>query len=224
MNKIAQIILGLIQVLALSGLSFTSLADEAALYDLAPPDAAFLRVINLQKNTPSAGSNQHLTLRIEGKNLSTAGYCSASSFVYLPAGEYNEQVSGLRWQASLEAGKAYSLLVDDDSVTLVEDYRAKDSRRGMLVVYNFSSYSRLNLQTAKSARSVLSNIAQATSGARAIIPLKSAFSVVDSADTQGTSLVVTEAMIFQPGVSSSLFICTNPSGLFTHWADRAGGR
>ena len=224
MDKIAQIILGLIQVLTLSGLSFASLVNEAALYDLAPPDAAFLRVINLQKNTASSGSNQNLTLLIEGKNLSTAGYCSASKFVYLPAGEYNEQVSGSRWRASLGAGKAYSLLVGDDSVTLVEDYRAKDSRRGMLVVYNFSSYSSLNLQTAQSARSVLSNIAQEKSGARAINPLKSAFSVVDSADTRGTSLTVTEAMIFQPGVLSSLFICTNPSGMFTHWADRAGGR
>lgn len=210
----------LLQTLILSCLSFSSFANEAALYDLAPPDSAFLRIINLQKNT----TTEEIALHIGNKRLSTGAYCSASEFIYLPAGDYSQQMNGLLWKGILQPGKAYSLLVGDKTVTLLKDYRAEDSRRGMLVVYNFSNRSKLSLTTAKSARPVLTHIRQNASAARGINPLKSAFSVVDSGDIEAVSLALTKAMIFQPGVLSSLFICSDQSGLFTRWADRVGGR
>jgi hypothetical protein len=218
-NQSQQLIIRLIQALALCSFAFPSLANEAALYDLAPPNSAFLRIINLQKNNPT----DPITLRIENKRLSTKAYCSASDFIYLAAGERSQDVNGLPWKGILQPDQAYSLLVADESVTLLKDYRAVDSRRGMLVVYNFSDRPRLSLKTAKSALPVLTNIPQVASAARGINPLKSAFSVVDSTDIEGLSLAVTEAMIFQPGVLSSLFVCSDQSGMFTRWADRVGG-
>ena len=225
-NPAQRITSTLIQALVLSCISFSGLSDEAGLYDLAPPGSAFLRIINLQKNSPE----EMITLRIEGKPLSTDSYCSASRFIYLPPGDYGKEINGLLWKGSLEPDQAYSLLVANKSVSLVKDYRADDSRRGMLVVYNFSNRPYLNLHAGTLARPVLTDIPQGASAARGINPLKSAFSVVDSAGPESTerterkSLAVTQAMIFQPGVLSTLFICSAEEGLFTRWADKVGGR
>lgn len=226
-NKTTSYILA---ILALSWISLPGLTDEAALYDLAPADSAFLRIINLRSDQSVAAhadaiaSKNALMLDIENKRLSTAGYCSASEFIYLPAGTTEQKINGIPWKGSLQANKAYSLLISDKSATLLEDYRAEDSRRGMLVVYNFSDYPRVSVQTAQSARSVLAHIPAGASAARVINPLKSAFEIIDSDNSEGASLARTEAMIFQPGIMSSLFICSDQGGVFTRWADRLGAR
>ena len=208
-------------------ISFKSLANEAALYDLAPPGSAFLRVIDLRKNNPynvASESSSKITLRIEGKSLSTQAYCSASEFIYLPPGEYRKKVNGLQWRGSLEAEQAYSLVVDAHSARLLKDYRAADSRRAVLAVYNFSNLAQLDLVTARSARPVFTSIPQGESTAREINPLKIAFNLIDRTDPGGKSIAVIDAMIFQPAVLSSLFICQDQRGVFTRWADRLGGR
>jgi hypothetical protein len=230
-NKQQQTVTGLMRYLLVAcGLfavllssSFSSSANEAALYDLAPEGSAFLRVIDLRKSTPNNLSPGRLTIRIKSKRLSTAAYCSASEFIYLPSGEYRKQVNGVAWKGALEPNKAYSLVVDNESVRLLEDYRAEDSRRAVLAVYNFSRFPQLALQTDGSRRSVFTGISIGESSARAINPLKSAFAVIDVADVDGNSLAVTDAMIFQSGVLSSLFICEGDKGVFTRWADRVGG-
>ena len=209
--------------LVLAFFTLSSLADEAALYDLAPEDSAFLRIIDLRKTTADNLSPDRLTLRIKDKRLSTAAYCSASTFIYLPAGAYQKEINGLPWKGVLEPNKAYSLVVDDRSVRLLVGYRADNARRAVLAVYNFSNYAQLGLQTAGSARPVFTSIPQGESSARAINPLKSAFAVVDQVDSDNKNLAVTDAMIFQPGVLSSLFICAGEEGVFTRWADRLGG-
>jgi len=203
--------------------SLRSLANEAALYDLAPEGSAFLRLIDLRKSTADNLSPDRLTLRIQDKRLSTAAYCSASEFIYLPSGEYREPVNGLSWKGSLEPNKAYSLVVDNRSVRLLEDYRAADTRRAVLAMYNFSSFSQLDLQTDRSARPVFTAIAQGESTARPINPFKSAFAVVNSAAADGNSLAVTDEMIFQSGVLASLFVCDGDKGVFTRWVNRLGG-
>ena len=229
-SKANQMTFYILCILTLSWISLPGFTDEAALYDLAPADSAFLRIINLQLDQSVAGhgdaiaGKNALILYIENKRLSTEGYCSASEFIYLPAGTTEQEINAIPWKGSLQANKAYSLLISDKSVTLLEDYRAEDSRRGMLVVYNFSDYPRVSLQTAQSARSVLAHIPAGASAARVINPLKSAFEVIDSSNSEAVSLALTEAMIFQPGILSSLFICSDQGGVFTHWADKLGAR
>lgn len=211
--------------LLFSCISFKSLANEAALYDLAPPGSAFLRVIDLRKNSPdslSGQSSSKITLRIKGKSISTDAYCSASGFIHLSPGEYSKQINGLQWRGFLEANQAYSLVVDNYSVRLLKDYRPRDPRRALLAVYNFSYLTQLGLVTARSARSVFANLPRGESVAREINPLKITFNLVDQADPGSDSITVTDAMIFQPGVLSSLFICVDQQGLFTRWADRVG--
>lgn len=221
-NKYQRAVTSWMLTMLLAFFTVSSLADEAALYDLAPEGSAFLRIIDLRKSTSDILSLDRLTLRIKGKRLPTAAYCSASEFIYLPAGAYREEINGIHWKGTLEPDKAYSLVVDNSSVRLLVDYRADNSRRAVLAVYNFSDYSQLSLKTSRSAQSVFDSIPRGESIARAINPLKSAFAVTDRADAEGKSLAVTDAMIFQSGVLSSLFICAGEEGVYTRWADRLG--
>ena len=221
------VFLTLLVHLLISLMSFKSLANEAALYDLAPQGSAFLRIIDLRKNSPDSllpKSASKITLNIKGKSLSAEAYCSASEFIYLPPGEYRKNINGLPWRDSLEAGQAYSLVVDNHSARLLKDYRAEDSRRAVLAVYNFSNLSQLDLVTAKSARPVFSSIPQGESIARLINPLKIAFNLIDRTDPNGKNIAVIDGIIFQPAVLSSLFICEDKQGVFTRWADRVGGQ
>lgn len=221
-SKYKRAVTGRMLTMLLAFFAVSSLADEAALYDLAPEGSAFLRIIDLRKSTSDNLSSNRLTLRIKNKRLSTAAYCSASKFIYLPAGAYHEEINGIHWKGALKPNKAYSLVVDNNSAKLLTDYRADNSRRAVLAVYNFSDYSQLSLETARSAQLVFNSIPQGQSTARAINPLKSAFAVIDQKDIENKSLAVTDAMIFQPGVLSSLFICADKEGVYTRWADSLG--
>lgn len=221
-NKYQRAVTGRMLTMLLVFFTVSSLADEAALYDLAPEGSAFLRIIDLRKSTSDNLSPDRLTLRIKDKRLSTAAYCSASEFIYLPAGAYRKEINGIHWKGALEPNKAYSLVVDNNSAKLLTDYRADNSRRAVLAVYNFSDYAQLSLETARSAQLVFNSIPQGQSTARAINPLKSAFAVIDQKDIENKSLAVTDAMIFQPGVLSSLFICADKEGVYTRWADSLG--
>jgi hypothetical protein len=216
--------IALLAPLVFSCISFSSWADEAALYDLAPKGSAFLRIINLREHSSDRPYNNRLTLRIQNKHISTDAYCSASEFIYVTPGEYRKKINGLQWEGTLEPDKAYALVVEDNSVRLLKDYRAQDSRRAVLAVHNFSKLSQLDLETATSARSVFENIPQGGSVARAINPLKSAFSVIQRTAGKKERITVTDPMIFQSGVLSSLFICGDQSELVVHWADRMGNR
>ena len=224
MNQPGHSFIKFMHILLFSGISFCSLADEAALYDLAPQGSAFLRIIDLRKEHIDKPMPERLTLPIQNKRLSTVGYCSASEFIYLPAGDYRKEINAMLWRAELEPDQAYSLLIADDSLRLLRDYPVTDSRRAMLAVYNFSPFSTVSLNTAKSARTVFATIPQGESVAREINPLKSAFTVVNRGDRENTHLAVTAPMIFQPGVLSSLFICNDRSGIFTRWAYSMGGQ
>lgn len=219
-----QSVIGLIVSLLLSCISFASLANEAALYDLAPQGSAFIRIVNLREQSPNQSTPNKLRLKFHRKGLSAEGYCSASKFIYVAPGEYRQKTNGMLWEGTLEANQAYSLVVANNSLKLLEDYRAEDSRRGVFAVYNFSGRSDLGLNTALSARPVFAGIPQGQSVARAINPLKSAFVVVDSTAGESESLAVTDPIIFQAGVLSSLFICAEQSRIVARWVDSMVGR
>ncbi len=203
------------------GISVNSLANEAALYDLAPKDSAFLRVIDLRNEQRSP---EKLIVRVKGKRLSTESYCSSSAFIYLPSGTYGDKINGLLWKGTLKPNQAYSLVVDNSSVRLIDDYLVADSRRALLAVHNYSYLSQVGLQTAKSAHPVFVNIPRGETSARVINPLKSAFVVVENRGAEAVKMVATQAIIFQPGVLSSLFICADQAGIFTRWADSMGAQ
>ena len=216
------LVIKLMVSLLLSGISVGSLANEAALYDLAPEGSAFIRIIDLREQGRDQSASNKLRLKFQNKRLSAEAYCSASEFIYVKPGEYRQKINGMLWEGTLEPNQAYSLVVANNLLKLLKDFRAEDSRRGVLAVYNFSGRSDLGLNTALSARSVFAGIPQGQSVARAINPLKSAFVVVGSSAGERENLAATDPMIFQAGVLSSLFICAEHSGIVARWANSMG--
>ena len=128
------------------------------------------------------------------------------------------------WKGRLQPEQAYSLVVDHQSVRLIEDYLVADPHRALLAVHNYSNLPLLSLQTAKSAQAVFTNIPQSKTIARVINPVKSAFAVIDNGKSRAVRIATTNATIFQPGVLSSLFICADQAGVFTRWADGMGAQ
>ena len=184
----------------------SAIADEAALYDNAPEGSAFIRVISLM-DTP-------LSLTIGDKQLHSEDYCRASEFVYLPAGQYQQYLNGRLWQANLKPKAIYSLVVSSSDTWLIQEPEVNSTRKGMLAVYNFTSYQSLSIRTRKGGMAVFKQLPQGENIFRSVNPIK-----IDlAAFTNDEHLLDTPSVIFQAGVLSSLFLCEREESLESHWA------
>jgi len=192
-------------------------ADEAALYDKAPSDAAFVRLLNTQ--------DRALQLSLGGKRLSVSGFCRASDYVYLKAGLYrleDELTQG--WRGRLEAGKVYSLVTSNTGVRLLSESLFVDPRRAQLSVYNLAQAGALDIKTSQEAQQVFSKLSAGASQSRSVNPIKVSLSVFSHGGDVGlTSMKLADAgmTILQAGSTSSLLVCSRASdaqgNTETHW-------
>jgi len=192
-------------------------ADEAALYDKAPSDAAFVRLINTQ--------DRALQLSLGGKRLSVSGFCRASDYVYLKAGNYrlaDELTQG--WRGRLEAGRVYSLVTSNTGVRLLSESLFVDPSRAQLSVYNLAQAGALDIKTSPGARQVFSKLSAGARQSRSVNPIKVSLSVFSHGAGEGqTSMKLADAgmIILQAGSTSSLLVCSRASDAHgnteTHW-------
>ena len=175
------------------------------MYDLAPEGSSFVRLINVQQDTAE--------LKIEKKRIVETQFCRASDYVYFPAGFYAGEISGISWQAEFLAGVTYSVVVKVNEITVIQEEKLENRRKGLLVVYNFSDINTLSVQTTKGARPVLNYIQQSTFASRAVNPIKIALSVLAGGDIA----LDAEDIIFQSAMISSLFICSQNNLLISRW-------
>lgn len=187
-------------------LQSTAVADESALYDRAPEGSAFIRLISLMDSP--------LTMTIAGKQLHGDDYCRASEFIYLPPGQYQQRINGKLWQANLKSSAIYSLVVSSGDTWLLQEPQVNSTRKGMLAVYNFTTYSSLSIRTRKGGMAVFKQLPPGESIFRPVNPMK-----IDlAAFAYEKHLLDTPTVIFQPGVLSSLFLCEREETLESHWA------
>lgn len=179
--------------------------NEKALYDLAPKDAAFVRVINL--------THSPLDLSLDKKMLTTSGYCQASDYVFVTQGDYAKTLAGVTWQGRLEPGSAYSLVVSVDEVRLLEDETLDSPRRGLLSVYNFSKKDSLSVKTSVGGQTVFAEIDAGASASRSVNPLRASLSVFE----KDQKLTDADPVIFERGVVTSLLVCGN-SDIVSSWS------
>ena len=192
-------------------------ADEAALYDKAPANAAFVRVLNIQENA--------LQLSLGGKPLNVSGFCRASEYVYLKAGDY--QLAGEQaqaWQGSFEAGRVYSLVTSSAGVTLLGESLFSNPRRAQLSVYNLAQAGSLDIKTNPGARQVFTKLGAGDRQPRPVNPIKVSLSVFSHSEAVGPAamkLADAETTILQAGSTSSLLICSRAgetqANTETHW-------
>ena len=200
LTKSIVVIAAAAMVLAVSALLLPPIAqaDEAALYDKAPNGSAFVRLINI--------SDAPFSVQLGDTQLSTKEYCQASSYTYLPHGEYHVDNSAIQWNGNLRENKIYSLVVGNNGTSLFEHERFKDARKGLLAVYNLSSQ-QLAITATHSKKTVFPNLSKNAYIARKVNPIKIQLSI-----QQGEHIPLdTRSVIFQSGITSSLLVCDNPT-------------
>jgi len=185
--------------------AISSEVDERALYDLAPENSSFVRLINL------TASPQRI--RLDNVTLSVPSYCSASGYKPIHAGDYPLRLGTKELMTSMDSNLAYSLVVDKSGVTLVADTMVKSPRKSLVSVYNFTSVSELSVKTADGKHSVFSNLASGDSASREINPVKVNFAVFSAVE----KLSDVDATIFERGVASTLLLCGDEDSIRTQW-------
>ncbi len=183
----------------------SSEVDERALYDLAPENSSFVRLINLTESPQR--------IRLDKVTLSVPSYCSASGYKPINAGKYPLQLGKNELMTSMHSNLAYSLVVDKSGVTLVADTMVKSPRKSLVSVYNFTSVSDLFVKTADGKHSVFSSLASGDRASREINPVKVNFAVFSEAE----KLSDVDATIFERGVVSTLLLCGDKDSMQAQW-------
>lgn len=181
-------------------------AGEAELYDEAPKDSAFIRLINL--------TSAAIELEIGNTIIAVTDHCYASDYVYLPAGEYMVSNQAGNWRGQLEPDRAYSLIVAATGARLEPEQRFSSARKGLLAVYNFSPNS-ISVKTTGTGKPVFAEMARGTKKARQVNPIKIQLTVY----VKHEGSMDAASIIFQAGVISSLLVCHDGSKTVVNWSD-----
>lgn len=184
----------------------TGEVDERGLYDLAPENSAFVRLINLTAQTQKVHSNE--------VDLSVIGHCAASSYQPIQAGSYVFQSDGEALTSAIDANLAYSVVVDYSGMRLIVDKMVESPRKSLVAVYNFTSRSGLSVKTANGQHSVFSQLSSGDYAFREINPVKVSFSIF----SEDKNLSDVKAIVFERGVVSSLLLCERDGAIATTWA------
>lgn len=127
-------------------------ADEAGLYDPAPPPgSAYLRLIN-------AGSQGAIDLQLDQQRFVSAAATTASDYVVTPQGTKSAGWQGKTQAISLGAGKFYSLVISAGQAKLIEDPALQSRAKAMLRLYNLSTRPRLSLKTGDGKVAIIEDV------------------------------------------------------------------
>ena len=108
---------------------------------------------------------------------------------------------------------AYSLVLGDTELTLTNDPRSQDQRRGVVSVYNLSETDGLALKTSDGRQALFDKLQSGDIKSRAINPVRVDLSVFHGQ----TRLIDIDTVIFERGVTSSLLICGDPQAPVATW-------
>lgn len=205
MNYFNKFIYTMISTLALNSSIY---AGESELYDLAPENSAFIRIINAEEHTPDVTIGNTL--------LPAAKTCSAGNYIYLPGGQHTLTALGKSWQYTLQSNIAYSLIITKGQHTLMAREIFSDKRRALLEVYNLTPEKDISIKTTLNKKPVFNNVSTLSHDARPINPLR----IELSGYNRDIKLFDAKPVIFQSGRSSSLFICQLNDQYVTNWSQQ----
>lgn len=181
-------------------------ANEADLYDLAPENSAFIRIISKGIVSPH--------INISGKPLPIAKGCDAGNYIYLPGGNHTFNSQGKNWNYTLKANTVYSLVMESGKPTYMERDLFSEKQRGLLEVFNLTAHKELAIKTTLKEHPVFSKVPPQSNQDRPINPLKIGL----SGYSNNKKLFDADPVIFQGGKSSSLFICMIGNKFVTNWS------
>ena len=182
-------------------------ANEAALYDLAPPDSSFIRVVNTDRSSVTK-------LKVGEKVLSNDTYCKPNDVSYLQQGNHELVVNGKRLEAELKAKHLYTVINSDKGVEIIEEAVFTDKLKGQLGVYNLTELDALTITTGKKDQTVFNDIGQSAYKMRKINPVRINLSV----RAEDQLLVQSDFQLLQRGKTNNLFVCGASDMITANWA------
>ncbi len=169
------------------------------LYEMAaPPDSAFVRVVNLTSGQLELAMDEWRQSLAPGR---------AGDYLYRPGGDAQLQVNGQPFAFSFAARSVQTLAYDGERLTAFEDTYFNSRLKALVVMYNLVAQG-ASLQTANGAVTVIGPLAASESADREINGVKVALRV--SLD-DGASLPLDEAVL-QRGRVYSVWVVAGESG------------
>lgn len=186
----------------------TTIATAGLYPPAAPPGSAFIRVFN-------ATSQPKVTAQVGGKNLGDATALGASSYAFLPPGQYPVKVGDATQNAALQGSHCYTATLENDSKIHLFDQPCFNSQlKALIAIYNMIDGTTLSLRTTDGA-TVVDSVAPNASGQREVNPVKANLAVYDGtgklADAKPVTLV--------RGSTYSLFVLGTRSSPVLIWVN-----
>ena len=118
----------------------------------APPDAAYVRVVNAVPECCEVEVRFADTVHL-------AGFATLTSYYVFEPGEVTLNIAGKDVPLTVEAGEFYTAVVTPEGVNVLHDEALVDASRALLTLYNFSSLGPLDLKTADGETDIVSGVA-----------------------------------------------------------------
>lgn len=186
-----------------------SAADEAALYELAPADSAYVRLIN-------NASDKSIRTEIQEKVLLSDAYCKASAYEFVEAGDYAITVDDKNWSGQLKPNNTYTFVLNHDAIHVIEDAVFKNPKKGQFATYNLTDKETISVKTKDGKKSVFPKVSGNTHEAREVNPIKIGLAVYDA----GNKLLEAGTARFQRGKSNNLFVCGSEKNYLASWSNQ----
>ena len=177
---------------------FNVMANEEALYDpVAPPGSAFIRIFNNDQSS-------ELSATIGEKPLKAKDACSASEYHFVPAGNYELEIKGIRRMLNLEADHYYTAYLDAlGEIAFIEGRPFNQRKKALIAFYNLIENASLALMTANGKVSVIKPVDFNGIGFREVNAVK-----INLSAYQGTEKIVdAKSILLKRGKVFSLFAC-----------------
>ena len=147
-------------------------ADEALYGPTAPPGSAYLRVFNAT-HQPLAGA------QIGNQRIPSTAAAGASDFVFLPPGRHELITGGLSQSVEMASGRAYTAVVADAGIQILEAGRFDNRLKALVMFYNLTDEAALTLRTADGGTEVVGTTPAPGLQSREVNPVNVDFAVFD---------------------------------------------
>lgn len=182
-------------------------AAVAGLYPAAaPPGSAFIRVFN-------ATSQPKVTAQVGSKDLGSTAAMEASSYQFLPPGQYTVKIGGASQGAQLQGSHCYTAVLESSKQVQLFDQPCFNSQlKALVAVYNMIDGSTLSLRTSD-GQTVIDKVAANASGEREVNPVKASLAVYDGS----AKLADAKPVMLSRGSTYSLFVTGTRSSPVLIW-------
>ena len=184
-------------------------AASAGLYPpAAPPGSAFIRVFN-------ASNQPKVSAQVGSKSLGDVSAMEASSYTFLPPGQYPVKIGDASDNTTLQGSHCYTAAIGADSKVHQFDQQCFNSQLKALVeVYNMIDGTTLSLRTTDGT-AVVDSVAANAAGQREVNPIKANLVLYDGSNKLADAKPVT----LMRGSTYSLFVTGTRSAPVLIWVN-----